>query len=279
MHYKKPIRELELTAEGLLTWTKTDFGQYILRSEDSKIADKYSKFPGFRCMHLGLSENLDLLININQIHSFTIQSNINTCTGKGSLVSDLSDLPIPTGVIDVAFLQHTLEFSCSPQAVLAEAGRVLAPGGNMVLCVFNPLGSVGLANLPMRIFSRRPQYQFHHLRVGRLTDWLSLLNFQVEEVSYGAFLSPLNDFSAAVSSHGSSKKHSFQKAWENFCSKCHLPIGNFYMIHATKRVSRGIGNMSTGWRISTRTNLGSPIPPVGSKRVEKIIDDMKYAQE
>ena len=165
MHYKKPIRKLELTAEGLLAWTKTDFGQYILRSEDSKIADKYSKFPGFRCMHLGLSENLDLLININQIHSFTIQSNINTCTGKGSLVSDLSDLPIPTGVIDVAFLQHTLEFSCSPQAVLAEAGRVLAPGGNMVLCVFNPLGSVGLANLPMRIFSRRPQYQFHHLRV------------------------------------------------------------------------------------------------------------------
>ena len=95
MHYKKPIRELELTAEGLLAWTRTDFGQYILRSEDSKIADKYSKFPGFRCMHLGLSENLDLLININQIHSFTIQSNINTCTGKGSLVSDLSGDELP----------------------------------------------------------------------------------------------------------------------------------------------------------------------------------------
>lgn len=269
MQYKKPIRELELTAEALLEWTKTDFGQYILKSEDRKIANRYSKFPGFRCMHLGLSENLDLLISTNQIHGFTVQSNINTCSGKGSLVSDLSDLPMPTGVIDVAFLQHTLEFSCSPHAVLAEAGRVLAPGGNMILCVFNPLGPLGLANLPMRIFSRRPQYQFHHLRVGRLTDWLSLLNFHIEEVSYGAFLSPLHDFSAAVSSDGSSNKRSFHKNWENFCSKCHLPIGNFYMIHATKRVGRGIGNMSAGWRISTRTNLGSPIPPIGSKRLKK----------
>jgi SAM-dependent methyltransferase len=269
MQYKKPIRELELTAEALLEWTKTDFGQYILRSEDSRIRERYSKFPGFRCMHLGLSENLDLLTSTNQIHSFTIQSNINTCTEKGSLVSNLSDLPLPAEVIDVAFLQHTLEFSCSPQAVLAEACRVLAPGGNIILCVFNPIGPAGLANLPMRIFTRRPQYQFHHLRVGRITDWLSLLNFQVVEISYGAFVGPPNDISSAAISNGISEKSVFHQAWENFCIKCHLPIGNFYMIHAVKRISRGIGNMPAGWRIPSRSNLGSPIPPVGSKRVEK----------
>ena len=269
MQYKKPIGDLKLTAKALLEWTETEFGQYILRSENRKIKDRYSKFPGYRCMHLGLSKNLDLLASTNQIHSFNIQSSIDACGGKGSLVSDLSDLPIPTGVIDVAFLQHTLEFSRSPQTVLAEAGRVIAPGGNMILCVFNPLGPLGLANLPMRIFSHQPQYQFHHLRARRLIDWLSLLNFKFEEISYGACLSPLNDFSHSSNSDESRDKPVSQKFWERFCIKSNLPIGNFYMIHAVKRVSRGIGNISSGWRISTQANLRSPIPPVGSKRLEK----------
>jgi hypothetical protein len=36
--------------------------------------------------------------------------------------------------------------------------------------------------------------------------------------------------------------------WERTCQKIGFPLGNFYMIHAVKRVAGGIRNTPTSWR-------------------------------
>lgn len=53
-------------------------------------------------------------------------------------------LPLPSAELDLAVLFHPLEFSRSPYRILAEAERVLAPGGCLVVFVFNPVSLFGL---------------------------------------------------------------------------------------------------------------------------------------
>lgn len=58
---------------------------------------------------------------------------------RTSLV-DPADLPLPDSSIDRILMVHALEFVESPAAVLAEAFRVLAPGGRLVIVVPNRRG-------------------------------------------------------------------------------------------------------------------------------------------
>jgi len=63
-------------------------------------------------------------------------------------ISDYMELPLMSETIRcVMLLHHALEFSTSPKAVLAEAGRVTMPGGHLVLCMFNPYGPYGPAEV------------------------------------------------------------------------------------------------------------------------------------
>ncbi len=59
-------------------------------------------------------------------------------------------LPFSSRKLNLVVLVHCLEFSCSPYAILAETERVLAPDGQLVLLVFNPLSCFGLARLTQR---------------------------------------------------------------------------------------------------------------------------------
>ena len=58
---------------------------------------------------------------------------------RTSLV-DPADLPLPDSSIDRILMVHALEFVESPAAMLAEAFRVLAPGGRLVIVVPNRRG-------------------------------------------------------------------------------------------------------------------------------------------
>ena len=49
-------------------------------------------------------------------------------------------LPFANEAFDLVVLPHSLDFSSAPQQLLAEAVRVLAPEGRLILAGFNPLG-------------------------------------------------------------------------------------------------------------------------------------------
>ena len=50
----------------------------------------------------------------------------------------LEQLPIPTGTMDVALLSQALHHAADPQAALAEASRILKPGGRLLILDLRP---------------------------------------------------------------------------------------------------------------------------------------------
>ena len=52
--------------------------------------------------------------------------------------ADLYALPMPDGTADVAILHHVLHFAQQPGAAIAEAARVLGPGGRLLIADFAP---------------------------------------------------------------------------------------------------------------------------------------------
>ena len=230
---------------SLDNWKGKKFGKYLLDSEKKLLAEDCANLAGYRMMHLGLVGEHCALEPFNQLHQFYIRpSSAKLSFDCSSVVAANEDLPLPSDVVDVAIVQHALEYSVSPQAVLAETARVLAPGGHMILCVFNPLGPMGLLKWPMRLVTQRPEYNFFSLRKYRVFDWLSLLNCEVIGVHNGAYNFPIGGVNCLRD----------DTAWHKVCEKIGYPWGNFYMIHAVKRVAGGISNRATAWRpIATKS--------------------------
>lgn len=52
--------------------------------------------------------------------------------------ADIQALPLETGAADAAVLHHVLHFVQYPGAAIAEAARVLRPGGRLLICDFAP---------------------------------------------------------------------------------------------------------------------------------------------
>lgn len=234
------VAELGSVAGELEAWGQTDFARYLSHHEHRVLAEKYSQLPGYRLMHLGLGPDKQSLDCFSQLHRFSLHA---AASSQASAISNYAELPLPADTVDVALLQHAVEFSVSPKAVLAEVSRVVAPGGHLLLCLFNPYGPHGVLKFPMQLLSGQPQYGFHNLRKGRVIDWLSLLNFQVLEIDHGAYNLPLNRPQWIEQ----------DSVWEKIGQKVRFPLGNFYMIHAVKRVARGISTGAT-WRPAATTN-------------------------
>ncbi len=234
------VADLGAVAPDLAAWSKTDFGCYLRHHEHRLLREKFSQLPGYRLMHLGLAPDRQSLDCFSHMHRFSISSAPST---DAAAISQYAELPLPADIVDVALVQHAVEFSLSPKAVLSEVSRVVAPGGHLLLCMFNPYGPHGALKFPMQLMSGQPQYRFHNLRKGRVIDWLSLLNFQVLEIDHGAYNLPLNRPQWIAR----------DSLWEKFGQKVRFPLGNFYMIHAVKRVARGI-SAKASWRAATTNN-------------------------
>jgi SAM-dependent methyltransferase len=250
------VADMQESIGSLERWVEQDFGRYLLQQEQQVLERKYSQLPGYRLMHLGLAPSQTMLDSFKQLHSFYMGPSPTSLTGS-SAVTNYAEMPLPSGTIDVALLQHAVEYSLSPKAVLAEVSRVVAPGGHLLLCLFNPYGPTGALKFPMQLLTGRPEYRFHNLRKGRVVDWLSLLNFQVLEIDHGAYNFPLNrpDW---LGSDG---------LWEQLCQKIRFPLGNFYMIHAVKRELRSISSKTSLWQPAANNGYGGPSRKTSSKNV------------
>jgi len=230
------VNELASASADLRCWLESDFGRYLLRHERHMLRQTLSKLPGYRLLRLGLSEDTDTLDCFDHIHRFSMHPS-EFKAGHGA-ISSYTELPLMSETVDGMLLHHALEFSTSPRTVLAEASRVVMPGGHLVLCMLNPYGPMGILKFPMQLFSKQAQYRFHNLRMSRVIDWLSLLNFHVVEIEHGAYNPPLN----------SPRWVEHESPWERACQKIRFPLGNIYMIHAVKRVPRGIKTTAPVWK-------------------------------
>lgn len=91
-------------------------------------------------------------------------------------VGSATELPVATASMDICLLPELLEHGADWQAVIAEAARVLRPGGLMYISTSNRLCPVQQEfNLPLYSWYPRPLKRYFERRAS--TDWPSLANF------------------------------------------------------------------------------------------------------
>lgn len=163
-------------------------------------------------------------------------------------------LPFRPDSVDQLLLHHTLDVCDEPHRVLREAVQALAPGGHLVIVGFNPR-SMWIFRKWMSLFSSQLPWVGRFLRVGRLEDWLKVLDLVVDE-RYSLFhLPPIN-----------SHKWLNRLRWLDRLSRFLIPrTGGTYVIVAQKMVGAQIG-LGNDWPVVRRKK---PVVPTAEIHLPK----------
>lgn len=161
-------------------------------------------------------------------------------------------LPLPTASIDRVVLVHALEETESPDDLIEEVGRVLSPGGRMILVVPNRRG------LWARMDST-PFGQGRPFSRSQLDALLRAAEFAPENWAETLYVPPLRRRLLMRSA----------AAWERVGAGLALPFAGVHVIDATKQVYRRIPLRATRRSFAFRPILlpqPTPTPRNGNPR-------------
>ena len=100
-------------------------------------------------------------------------------------------LPFASNQLGLVVLVHSLEYSRAPYGILAEAQRVLAPNGRVVVLTFNPLSLFGLVHPWMRRRHRSGPWPGRFLTAPSVRRMLESTGLAAEKSRYAFFRPPL----------------------------------------------------------------------------------------
>jgi SAM-dependent methyltransferase len=248
--HRKPV---PTGASSLSAWFRTPLGARLLETElrffDREVADVF----GFNAIQLGLPEIDFLRANRMPFHCATAP--------KGDPVgfrSDLSALPVQTGVADLVVLPHTLEFSDNPHQVLREVERVLMPEGRVVVSGFNPWSLWGLRRLASGGAGFPWCGQF--INLPRLKDWMALLGFEVAAGRMACYVPPL--------AHEKWRKRF--EFMEDAGDRWWPFAGGIYLLHGIKRV-HGMRLITPKWKSAQARKKALAAVPQRRTRADETI--------
>lgn len=150
-----------------------------------------------------------------------------------ALYADSVALPFPAASLDLLVLSHTLDVCSDPHAALREVERVLVPEGRVLILGFNPTSLWGMGHA----LGRRIPEVADMIGHWRLRDWLRLLGFETNSVTFGCYRPDV-----------SSATWFDRLAWVERAGTHAWPIlGSVYAVWATKRV-HGMRLLSPAWK-------------------------------
>lgn len=204
-------------------WFNSPVGQLVVASEQELIDEQLHNLFGYHLLQLSVAKHVDLTQASRISHCFALYPQ----RAEHPLVvgrTDFNHLPLPANSIDLVLLHHVLDYSQSPHHVLREASNVLISQGHLVVVGFNPWSLFGSWRWLARFFSRAPQWRHQALRLGRVLDWLAVLDFEPIVIKQGFYCPPCH------------KPNTIKYLlWmERWGKKLNLPLGGFYLIVARK---------------------------------------------
>lgn len=149
-----------------------------------------------------------------------------SAVGEPTLLCHGDELPLESDSVDMLVAFHALEFSAHPHACLREMQRVLRPRGHLVIIGFNPRSLAGLVRAARQ---RRPDSLWARHRpvsAHRLTDWLHLVNCELETIRHLHHLPLL----------GRGRLRGGIETVDRWALRQGLPGGSVYLAHALKQV-------------------------------------------
>ncbi|HET8808589.1 MAG TPA: methyltransferase domain-containing protein [Methylophaga sp.] len=171
------------TAQQQITaWWQSPLGTQVLAAEKNWLQRHSSGFTGYFQLQIGGGKQI--------LPTFTRPCYQAWLDEQGQLQANNQFLPFKSASVDQLVITHALEFAEAPHQLLREADRILSEDGSVILFVFNPLSLWGLR----RLFSWRSKqpWRGHFFSRWRLTDWLTLLDFEVVERRAFIFQLPVN---------------------------------------------------------------------------------------
>jgi SAM-dependent methyltransferase len=229
-------------------WFQSALGQHLLATERAMVEPMLTRRFGYHLLQLGCA---DLLMHDKSPmgHKFSFRPFLaaETCH---TAIAPAEAIPLASESVDLVLLHHALDFSGHQHHLLREVARVLIAGGHIVIVGFNPLSSWGLRNRLQRLGGSR-QAPWHASLLGtlRLTDWLKLLDFQVEQIRYGVYSLPVNSESVIR----------YSGLLDGLATRLNWPSGGIYAISARKQVLP-LTPVQSHWRKLPVHGLGLPLP-------------------
>lgn len=208
-----------------MEWSRTKFGLRLLAEEQPQLDELVRRLHGDFLIWSGPMPNAAQGLRRCMVRKslYLIDPAAAAVGGMGCFAARLCALPLRSGSVDNLVLHHSLEGQDDARQALREVGRVIAPGGRLVLCAFNVFSLWALR----RLYGRLGSDVFSSLKFInplRLFDWLTLLGFELDESpAYLGFAPPLNLAAAAPGRLA---------AW---CGRALPPLGAVLLLSAVKQ--------------------------------------------
>lgn len=196
-------------------WFDSPAGQQLLDQERRVIGQELSRCFGSYLVHYGPFANAAI-----EPQKIKRSVRLGPPLAGVEIVCEEQSWPIGEHAADVVVVQHGLDFSLSPHALLREAARSVRPGGHLLIVGVNPWSVWGAS----RLLSRRALRHARCIRPTRVGDWLNLLGFALEKRRFGCYCPPLS------SGQWQARLSPLEIAGEQM----KLPTGGFYLLVARK---------------------------------------------
>jgi SAM-dependent methyltransferase len=244
----KTLLPMSVGMSEFCDFLETPLGEALLNTEQQQLAKQLVSITGYNCLQLSVKKGAALCQAANMGHPLQMgyAPRANDEPESENFWADYQQFPIASDCIDVILLHHVLEFSHEPHQLLREADRTLTAGGHLLLFGFNPFSCWPLCHHWYRWRNRHSGVS-HTIRQGRLTDWLSLLNYDVIHRQTYGYQMPLN--SERWVTKGS--------ALQRLAKRIKSPFGMVYFIVARKR-SMAVTPLMTDWREQIKTPRAVP---------------------
>lgn len=177
--WRPPRGGRPFTPHALDLWLRSPRGQQLLAAEQRELGRMLPDIFGRHLLQIGCwGRDGELLQRAETLHRAVLGS---AGDFGSAALAEPERLPIASKSVDAVVLPHTLEFTALPHNVLREANRILSDRGRLFIMGFNPWGTWGLRQ---RLGLRHAAFPdgAHFYSVGRLCDWLELLDLEVIEV-------------------------------------------------------------------------------------------------
>ncbi len=163
---------------------QTPKGQSLFRQEKPLIDHALAHVFGLYLVQLG-QVSTDSLLENSRVNCKVLLDDHALPEASGLRIqADMDYLPIRNDAVDVFVLPHSLESVTDPYHLLRQVDSALVPEGHVLITGFNPLGCRTMRN---RFGEHRRHFKAANLiRAHRVVDWLSLLGYDIEQVTYSS---------------------------------------------------------------------------------------------
>jgi SAM-dependent methyltransferase len=237
-------------AARLAEWLASFQGTTIAESECRIARELLANLFGYHIVQVGLPTALTLLEDTRIAHRVLVSTETDPCAGV-SLLARADGLPIAPSSVDVMLLPHLLEFSANPHGILREAERVLIAEGHLLIFGFNPWSTFGFWRRAAGWRGFAP-WSGRFLSLARVSDWLSLLGFDIERIARISYRPPL----------ASARWHQRLEFMERLGAHFWPLFSNVYCVLARKRVAT-VTPIRANWATRRRLAAGGVAEPTG----------------